>query len=131
MAYDVLRALGFEVDAEQEQSTDQNDSDDSSGEDQDAGEAEGDEQVDTDAIEGTDGADTEQVEGEEAPSDAEMDDNVDMDAESTPAGEQWSPDVSGRNSNDESRYRAFTNEFDEVVEAEELWRDELNAFAPN
>ena len=56
-----------------------------------------------------------------------MDDNVDMDAESTPAGEQWPPDVSGRNSNDESRYRAFTNEFDEVVEAEELCdADELN-----
>lgn len=129
LAYDVLRALGFEVDAEQEQSTDQNDSDDSSGEDQDAGEAEGDEQAEMspDAIEGTDGADTEQVEGEEAPSDAEMDDNVDMDAESTPAGEQWPPDVSGRNSNDESRYRAFTNEFDEVVEAEELCdADELN-----
>ena len=55
MAYDVLRALGFEVDAEQEQSTDQNDSDDSSGEDQDAGEAEGDEQAEMspDAIEGT------------------------------------------------------------------------------
>ena len=121
-ARDLLRALGFEVEVDDPDQNENSDSDDSSGEDQDSGETEGDEQADMspEALEGADGADSEQMEGEESASDSEMDDRPDMDMDAAPAGEQWPPDNSGRNSNDESRYHAFSNEFDEVVKAEDL-----------
>jgi cobaltochelatase CobT len=128
-AYDVLRALGFDVDMNPEENSDQGDADNQNGEDQDGGETEGDEQAEMspDAIEGADGSDSEEMEGEESPADAEMDENGDMDSEATPSGDQYPPDLSGKNTSDESRYRAFTNEFDEVVDAEDLCdADELN-----
>ncbi|MEM7406601.1 MAG: cobaltochelatase subunit CobT [Pseudomonadota bacterium] len=121
-ARELLRALGFEVDIEEQEQDDSSDSDDASGDDQDTGETEGEEQAEMspDALEGADGADAEQMEGEESMSDADMDDRPDLDMDAAPAGEQWPPDLSGRNANDESRYHAYTNEFDEIVEAEEL-----------
>ena len=121
-ARDLLRALGFQVEVEDQEQNENSDSDDSSGEDQDTGETEGEEQADMspEALEGADGADSEQMEGEESASDSEMDDRPDMDMDAAPSGDQWPPDISGRNSNDESRYHAYTNEYDEVVNAEDL-----------
>ncbi|MAP12406.1 MAG: cobaltochelatase subunit CobT [Gammaproteobacteria bacterium] len=121
-AHDLLRALGFDVDVEDQDQDQSSDNDDQSGEEQDTGETEGEEQAEMspDALEGADGADAEQMEGEESASDADMDDRPDLDMDAAPAGEQWPPDLSGSNQHDESRYHAYTTEFDEVVEAEEL-----------
>jgi cobaltochelatase CobT len=121
-AHDLLRALGFDVDVEDQEQDENSDADDNSGEDQDTGETEGDEQAEMspDALEGADGADAEQMEGEESASDSAMDDRPDVDMDAAPSGEQWPPDLSGHNSRDENRYHAFSTDYDEVVHAEEL-----------
>ncbi|NKC10873.1 MAG: cobaltochelatase subunit CobT [Gammaproteobacteria bacterium] len=128
-AHEVLRELGFEIEVEEEQNADDGDSDDSQGEDQDAGDTQGDEQaqMSPDAIEGAEGADTEQMEGDETPTEGDRDDRPDMDMDAQPSGEQWPPDLSGRNSADANRYHAYSTEFDEIIAAEELCEaDELN-----